>query len=342
MPTHRCTMTRTAPRSARFRSNLTSAVPGDPRHRRAAAGARRGHRAAPAGHAAAHPAAHLCPGAGRLDPSFAAVAPAAIDLLHEHGVRLVASTRHRSTRRRARRSTATSGCARTAWRCSRAAARRGAARRLRADRTAAEVARRRRQPGAGGAARALTVMRLPAPTASSWTCAIRWPRIGRPSRCPTASSTSTATRSAPCRRPPRRGCASGRERVGPRADRLVERRRLGRRTAPGRRPDRPADRRRGRRGDLRRLDLGQPVQGARRGAAAAAHERRRLRRDPVRARQLPDRPVHRAGDHRGVRRPLPPADGARRGDRYHVDEGTAVLLLTTSTIAAAACTIWPT
>jgi hypothetical protein len=77
--------------------------------------------------------------------------------------------------------------------------------------------------------------------------------------------------------------------------------------------DRRRCRRRPGRGLDRRLDLGQPVQGAERGRRAAEGRRSRPQRPPLRAQQLPDRPLHRRERRRSPRAEAAP--GRRRRPR---------------------------
>ncbi len=87
---------------------------------------------------------------------------------------------------------------------------------------------------------------------------------------------------------------SGRaRRMGHRPDPELEHGRLDRPAAAPRRQDRAPDRRRPRRGDRRRFDVGQPLQGAERSGPDRPGRRAGSPRDRLRARQLPDRPVHR-------------------------------------------------
>ena len=97
----------------------------------------------------------------------------------------------------------------------------------------------------------------------------------------------------------------------------LERRRLDRPVAPHRRQDRGADRRAAGRGQRRRLDLAQPVQVAQRRGRAAACRRAGAPRDPLRARQLPDRSLH-GRKRRRVARPRPAA-GRWRADRRRAE-----------------------
>ena len=109
-----------------------------------------------------------------------------------------------------------------------------------------------------------------------------------------------------------------RARVGRAARSELERERLDRPAGAGRRADRSARRSGSGRGGRRRLDVGQPVQAARGGAAAAAGPAR----DPVGEGELPHRPLRRPGVGRAPRRrgaaprlACRPRRGARRHGR---------------------------